>query len=105
MFFAGIVSSCNGSGENESQNEFYTIADFYKVDKLDAHVHINTFDTLLINLARQNNFRLVSLNVAAPGYPSLPEQQEFAVQHLRNFPERLAYATSFDMEGFDKPGW
>jgi hypothetical protein len=105
IVFTCTVSSCSGSGADGDQNKFYTVDDFSKVEKIDAHVHINTSDTILINLARQNNFRLISLNVAAPGYPSLPAQQEFAVQHLQNFPERLSFATSFDMDGFDKPGW
>jgi hypothetical protein len=105
ILFMMAICSCNEPGTGKAQSEFYTAEDYFLVHKVDAHVHINTADTLLLSLARQNNFRIISLNVAAPGYPSLPEQQAFTVKHLHDFPGRLSYATSFSMEGFDAPGW
>ena len=103
-----LLQSCV---EQESQEQsttvdlYYSIEDFTKVPKTDAHVHINTFDTLLIGLAKEMNFRLISLNVGAPEYPPLPQQQQYSIAHLKNYPDMFAYATSFDMKGFEQKDW
>lgn len=104
LLLFSIAVSCNEPAKVNNE-DFYTINDYPRVEKIDAHVHINTTDTLMLSLARQNNFRLISLNVDAPGYPTLPEQMNVASQHARNFPRILSFATSFDMTGFDEPAW
>lgn len=100
-----VLSNCTNSEPGQQVSEYYSADDFAKVAKIDAHVHVNTLDTTLIQLARELGFRLISLNVGAPEYPSLPAQQSFSRYHLQRNPDQFAYATSFDMAGFDNKDW
>jgi hypothetical protein len=106
LLLAGTVlfSRCSEAPKTEGA-DYYTADDFKKVTKVDAHVHVNSYDTTLVQLAKDFGFRLISLNVGAPEYPDLPTQQKFSLHHLKQIPERFAYTTSFDMSGFNQTGW
>lgn len=97
-----LMQSCMEVKKKES---FYETEDFARVKKYDSHVHINTFDPVLINYARSQNFYLLSLNVAAPDYVPLHEQQGFTTFHQERFPGAFNYVTSFNIEGIGEPGW
>lgn len=99
-----LCVSCNN--ETKPVNSaYYTEQDFTTVSKIDAHVHVNTFDTSLIGLARSFGFKLISLNVEAPEYPSLSKQQQYCLFHQRQNGNRIAYTTSFSMQGFGSSTW
>jgi hypothetical protein len=100
-----ILQACNEKKPGDQSVEYYSSADFKKIVKIDAHVHINSFDTTLLNLARSYGFRLISLNVGAPEYPTLEKQQRFSLFHLRQSRGDFAYTTSFTMNGFDSANW
>ncbi len=100
-----LVSSCNSPVSSDENQEYYKPEDFKKITKVDAHVHINTFDTTLTSLARSYGFRLISLNVGAPEYPTLEKQQEYSLFHLNRSPESFSYTTSFSMAGFETNNW
>lgn len=89
----------------KSTENFYVLDDFAKVEKYDVHVHINTYNPYFIHFAKQNNFKILSLNVGAPGYPAIPQQQQYALAHLKNFKGDFAYATTFDINGFEDSNW
>lgn len=100
-----LIHSCAGPAGKELNTQYYSIEDFSAVEKFDTHVHVNTYNPALIEYAKKNNFRLLSLNVAAPDYPSLEQQQEFTTFHLKKYPGEFAYATSFDINHFNEAGW
>ncbi|MFO1465103.1 MAG: amidohydrolase family protein [Steroidobacteraceae bacterium] len=83
----------------------YTTADFSRVRKFDAHVHANTRDHTLLELARENGFELLSINVDYPDFPSLDEQAKIAHELRAADPRRFHYATTFSMKGWGTPGW
>lgn len=101
VFFA----ACSDAGSSKQDATYYSAEDFKDVKKIDAHVHVNTFDTTLISLAKEYGFHLISLNVGAPEYPSLSKQQEFSLFHLHRNQAGFAYTTSFDMTDFEAPNW
>ena len=83
----------------------YGAADFARVEKFDAHVHANAPDPVVLRLARQDRFELLSINVDYPDFPSL-ETQAAAARALRAMdPGRFFYATTFSMRGWEAPGW
>jgi predicted TIM-barrel fold metal-dependent hydrolase len=96
-----LMQGCTG----QHVNEHYSTDDFTRVEKFDAHVHVNTFKSDFLELARENNFHLVSLNVAAPEYVPIERQLEFATSHLKTHGDRLDYTTSFHIEGIGEDGW
>src|SRR5687768_12099323 len=100
-----IAVGCSPGIKPKQGAGFYTLADFYKVEKFDTHVHINTTDQSLIEQAREDNFRLLTINVSSPGYPAITEQQDLAWQHISHFPDRLAYATTFSVQNWGMANW
>lgn len=100
-----LLDSCRESTDLKNKDMYYSMQDLSTVEKYDTHVHLNTKDTSLIHLARELNFKLLSLNVAAPEYPSLEQQQQFTMEHRNNFPGEVAYATSFYIEHIDDSAW
>lgn len=106
LYFGLIPSLVLMQSCTESQNsDYYSQDDFATVEKYDAHVHINSFNPAFLEFAEQNNFRLLSLNVAAPEYVPIEKQQDFATKHREKYADRLAYTTSFHIENIDDGDW
>ncbi|MDH5822674.1 amidohydrolase family protein [Luteimonas sp. RD2P54] len=83
----------------------YTMADFPRVRKYDAHVHANTADPAFLEQARADGFELMSINVDYPDFPTLETQRAAALALAAAEPSRFHWATTFAMEGFGEPGW
>ena len=83
----------------------YSEADFVRVAKFDVHVHDNVARDALLNIARKDNFELLSINVDYPDFPPLPLQAKAALGHRAEDPKRFHFATAFSMTGFGEPGW
>lgn len=98
-----LLQYCNE--QPKTTESYYTLDDFAKVEKFDVHEHINTYNPYFIHFAKENNFRLLSLNVGAPGYPTIPQQQQYTLAHLKSFKPDFAYATTFDINGFEDSNW
>ncbi len=81
------------------------MSDFTLLQKIDIHVHVNSINTAFLEQARVDNFKLLTINVAYPGFPPLEEQQEIAVALMKTFPELITYASTFPMTGWDEPDW
>jgi predicted TIM-barrel fold metal-dependent hydrolase len=98
-----VLAACTPSRQLAAGH--YTEADFAAVEKYDTHVHINTTDASLIQQAAADNFRLLTINVEAPGYPLVAEQQTLAQGHVRAFPDRVSYATTFTVRNWNQEDW
>ncbi|MGA9407593.1 MAG: amidohydrolase family protein [Bacteroidota bacterium] len=85
--------------------EFYSVDDFERVEKIDIHVHINSLDLAFIEQAEKDNFALLTINADYSEFPSIIRQQEIAVSLSQRYPKRLAFASTFSMNGWDDPGW
>lgn len=85
--------------------ETYTEADFARVAKFDAHVHVNADDPRFLDVARRDGFELLSINVDYPDFPPLAEQARIAEAMRAADPARFHYTTTFSMEGFGTPEW
>jgi len=86
-------------------DQVYTTADFEQVRKFDAHVHANTDDHDFLDIARRDNFELLSINVDYPDFPPLPEQARVAHALQAADPMRFHFATTFSMRGFGTESW
>jgi hypothetical protein len=91
--------------DTSTKNEYYSIDDFYKVEKIDAHIHINTFKRTILEQAVEDNFIFISINV--DGFPdtSIELQREYSVKQHLNYPENFYSLTTFRVKGFEQPGW
>ncbi len=79
-------------------SDYYSTEDYGKMQKIDTHFHVDTYDSSIFNNSIENNFRLLSLNIDA----EVPiEKQEFTLYHL----EKLTYATSFKIDNWNDEDW
>jgi len=98
---AGPVPAVAG----DAIERFYTLSDFARVDKIDAHVHVHGSADRFMAQAAHDRFRLLTINVDYPDFPSLPQQQRDAVSLRRRFPGRVAFAAAFSVVGFQDTDW
>src|SRR4051795_4355408 len=85
------VASAAGAAPGGSYSE----ADFARVPKFDVHVHDNVARDALLDIARKDNFELLSINVDYPDFPPLPLQAAAAMRHRQEDPKRFHFATAF----------
>ncbi len=83
----------------------FAAEDFASMEKIDAHVHINTPSSVLIDQAKTDHFRLLTINVDYPDFPPIAEQARIARELAASHPAVLAYAATFSMGGWDEPDW
>ena len=97
--FAGLtlLSAC--------AEKYYSEDDFAKMEKIDAHVHINAPAKDFVKLAEEDNFRLLTINVDYPDFPPIDEQYAIALDAKAKYPDRVAFASTFSMNGWDDPDW
>jgi len=102
-----LICSCGGTAVNNTNSEdttaYYTNADYPAVEKIDAHVHIWTADTTIVHVAREDNFRMLTIVVDED--PGIVLQEKYATQHQKQFPQYVSFATSFSVEEWDNPDW
>ena len=95
---AGSAAVADGTG-------YYRAEDFAHVDKIDAHVHVYGPAARFMAQAQADRFRILTINVDAPDYPPIAEQQRMAVSLRQRYPGWVAFASTFSVEGFQSPGW
>jgi hypothetical protein len=94
---AAVLFSCG--------SDYYDIEDFAKVEKIDTHMHLNSEDPALTQQAREDNFKLLTVNVDVSDYVSVEDQERFALQQIKKSPDNLQYLTAFTLEKWDSLDW
>jgi len=102
---APIIASAALSACTTLEVGEYSAADFAKVRKIDAHVHVNVADNAFVDQATADNFEILSINVDYPAFPSISDQAEVAHHFVERNPDRFHFATTFSMQGFGRAGW
>lgn len=90
--------------ENNAQI-YYTLEDFKSVKKFDAHIHINTDETIFIKQAKDDNFQFLDIVDDRPFGLPMGEQQKLAILHLENFPDLMLFATTFPVKKWNSKDW
>ncbi|WP_296944052.1 amidohydrolase family protein [uncultured Massilia sp.] len=89
-----------------SAADSYTMADFDKVPKIDAHLHLHgESQDAYLALARRDNFRALTINVDYPDFPPLDVQRRVARRAAHAHPAELAWVATFATKDFERPGW
>ncbi len=79
--------------------------DFASIDKIDAHMHLYGEMPALAARAAADRFRVLTINVNYRDFPPLARQERDAAALARAWPDRFAFAASFDAAGSEAPGW
>ncbi|GBF20684.1 MULTISPECIES: amidohydrolase family protein [Arenibacter] len=86
------------------KNEYYTLDDFDKVDKIDTHIHVFADRNSFVNQAKKDNFRLLNIMVdLSKGEELIKEQYDYCLAQKKGHPEDYEFATSFSIEDWDNP--
>lgn len=91
--------------EDPEKDRYYKVSDFKSVAKFDIHIHINTPETHFIRQAGEDNFRFLDIVDDRPFGLPMAEQQRLAIQHLKNAPEQMAFATTFSVDHWEQKDW
>jgi predicted TIM-barrel fold metal-dependent hydrolase len=84
----------------------YSAADFDKVAKIDAHLHLHGEDQAgFLRVAARDNFKALTINVDYPDFPPLAQQQRVATALVHAHPQQVAWVATFAAPGFELPGW
>lgn len=83
----------------------YSMDDFARVRKFDAHVHINVPGPEFLEQAREDGFELMAINVDYPDFPKLADQRAASLAQVKADATRVFWATTFSMQDFGKRGW
>lgn len=83
----------------------YNYDEFSKIPKVDAHLHYNVDNTALIEQARSDNFKLLTINTDYADFPPIEKQLSIAKELLKSNSDVFAFASTFHMSGWDKPEW
>jgi predicted TIM-barrel fold metal-dependent hydrolase len=81
--------------------QYYSVSDFEKVPKIDAHFHYFTMDRQYMEFASSQNFRLLSINW--DGEYSIDEQMKVAQSILSVNQGKFAFFGTFSADSFGKP--
>jgi hypothetical protein len=99
-----LVNFANAE-ESSTQTNSFSMEDFAKVAKIDAHAHIQTRDPGFVRLAKDDGFRFINIAVHSNSRIEMEFRHRTAfLQHTEN-PERVAVAASFPMAGWDDADW
>lgn len=96
-FACAILLSCS--------NDHYTLEDFNTIAKVDTHIHLNSEDPALVNLAKEDNFVLLTVNVDVRRETSIDEQERLARLITARYPEQVQYMSTFGMNGWPAATW
>lgn len=78
---------------------------FETFPKIDAHVHIDTFDPAFVQFAGKYHFKLMTLVTTSSSRERIDQQLAWASQQQRTFPRIVGYSTAFTMENWGDDHW
>ncbi len=100
-----LVASLAAQAQAQTRSRYYSLADFRRVGKIDAHMHIHGSADRFMARAIEDDFGILTINVDYPDFPALPDQQRDAVSLHQRYPGRVAFAGAFSVQGFGSPDW
>lgn len=85
--------------------QYYGRADFRRIEKIDAHMHVHGRADRLIAQAIRDHVHILTINVDYGDFPPVPEQLRAASSLRRRYPGRVAFAGTFTVADFNTPAW
>jgi predicted TIM-barrel fold metal-dependent hydrolase len=84
----------------ESVNSLY-----YELNKVDAHLHLNTSRTALLDEAREEGFRGITINTEVPFFPDIDDQKQIAMEASNRTPGMIDFLITFRTDRWGKSDW
>ena len=94
--FSIIIQSCLS---------YYSIDDYTNVPKIDAHIHYNYANPVLLQQAEKDNFRLITVNVETKTNPHIDQQESIAVEFMDSYKDAFAFLSTFGSNSWSSDNW
>src|SRR5688572_20885747 len=88
-------------GETPASDE----REFAALDKIDVHMHLWGEMPTFAARARVDGFRILTINVIYKDFPPPAQQRADAAALRQAYPDRFAFAATFDATDSERPGW
>lgn len=93
ILFVVLLSACT------QQPNFKTFP------KIDAHVHVETFDDSFMEVINENNLRVLTIAYDASSQSNIDRQFNYSIALNKKHAKAISFATTFSMEGFGESDW
>jgi len=91
--------------QKNPNNSLYSLEDFYRLEKIDAHVHVNGDEDAFLQQSKADNFKLLSINVDADEFPSIEKQMTICENLFSENRDWFAFVSTFPIQGWDTEDW
>jgi len=88
-----------------SCNRYYSMDDYTTVEKIDAHYHIYSSESISMEQAKKDNFKLLSINTHSGSCDRVVEAHQWLKALNSKYPAEFEYTTTFCLDGWDDSGW
>jgi len=94
---------------NSTQQSQTSVEEVQRMPKIDIHAHIsdldNTGDKQFIGFLEDENFKWLDICVVGTEWEKLQQKVAVAERIHRNYPQRVAWATSFNLTNWQHADW
>jgi len=97
LLFASLLISCSG--------DYYSMEDFLKVEKIDAHYHIYSAENNSMEQSQNDNFKLLAINTFSEDCERVTDVQKQSSELLKKYPVDFAYTATFCLDGWNDSTW
>ena len=87
------------------KSNYYSIDDFTRVEKIDAHYHIYTAENNTMEQAQKDNFKILAINTYSDNCERVAEIQKTSSEMKKKYPADFAFTTTFCLDGWDDSTW
>jgi predicted TIM-barrel fold metal-dependent hydrolase len=82
-----------------------SVTEFAALDKIDVHMHLWGEMPEFAKRAREDGFRILTINVIYKDFPPPAQQRADAAALRQAHPDRFAFAATFDASDSERRGW
>jgi predicted TIM-barrel fold metal-dependent hydrolase len=109
MLLAFSLSSCVRQPATYAEQGRMSVEELEKIPKIDVHAHISDFgDTgaeQFIGLLKKHNFKWLDICVVGTEWERLQRKIALAEKFHKAYPQRIAWATSFNLTNWGNSDW
>ncbi|WP_373497491.1 amidohydrolase family protein [Aquiflexum sp.] len=103
MVFNALLLTLSACSQND---QWYSVEDFSKVMKIDAHVHIDSDRSTFVEKAIADNFRLINVTLEVDdGWNDVYRKYGDGLHQHQSFPKSVDMITSFAVSDWDEENW
>jgi hypothetical protein len=105
----GVARPCGAPAPDGAPGGAMTVDQVMKMPKIDAHAHIAALGPgqleAFIAFLEGHNFRWLNICAGGMDWARLKQKIELAQELHRSHPDRIAWATSFNLSNWGNPDW